>query len=472
MLVGGNKLKKYRFSFNLQYANDLRDAVNDRPKQSIDKTHSDKSVSKKSYWAWNRICAAMDRLEDAIIYFNDMKLGSDGNGRSAFDFYNFINNAYILIDCIKTIGRIFNMDEKLIDNIEKSSSVFGKVLGEQSTDGRYFEYIRSVCVVHPLGTNRQKEFLDGCMFHCCPFVTWNERFFHFGDNDADLIAHIYTSREDDYGKYIELFIPQFEEYITKWIDIIPEIIKAKNSYTDSEYERLKKEPVKTLADFSNDIVKYLVYLKTEYCKRFDYGNDYLFNEYIRVFTIKLSDKRNKKLLEKYKNAILYSLNFVRNELQNMSYEGYENSGIKYPDRGIETTLFDSLDYISTYESSFSKFSYELEKIYYLEPDHSDFGDKLYAQILLEGPKALINKFVNFTNTEPDEERIVLVNLARYLEALTRKSLLNRNIPNFKKYRTAKLSKEEYEELFVEEPLPELDENDLAEFKKIFEEYGV
>lgn len=184
--------------------------MNDRPKQSVDKIHSDKSVSKGSYWAWNRICAAMDRLEDAIIYFNNMELGSDGTGRSAFDFYNFINNAYILIDCIKTIGKIFNLDENLVENIEKSSSVFGKVLGEQSTDGRYFEYIRSVCVVHPLGTNRQKEFLDGCMFHCCPFVTWNGRFFHFGDNDADLVAHIYTSREDDFGKYIELWQAKVE----------------------------------------------------------------------------------------------------------------------------------------------------------------------------------------------------------------------------------------------------------------------
>ena len=62
--------------------------------------------------------------------------------------------------------------------------------------------------------------------------------------------------------------------------------------------------------------------KQEYCRRFDYGNDYIFDQFIRVFTVNLSDNRNAELLAKYQHAILYSLKFVRNELQNMSYEGY------------------------------------------------------------------------------------------------------------------------------------------------------
>ena len=51
----------------------------------------------------------------------------------------------------------------------------------------------------------------------------------------------------------------------------------------------------------------------------------------------MSDSRNKELLNKYRNAILYSLQFEKNALQAMSFDGYQNTGIKYPDRGIETS---------------------------------------------------------------------------------------------------------------------------------------
>jgi hypothetical protein len=74
-------------------------------------------------------------------------------------------------------------------------------------------------------------------------------------------------------------------------------------------------------------------------------------------------------------------------------------------------------------------------------------DRQLARRLLEEPKELINRYVHFTNTEPDIERIVLVQLALYLDALTRKTLLNKNIPNTLEYRMQVLSEKEYADLF-------------------------
>lgn len=462
-------METYKFHFNTQYAADLRDAVNDRPKQSIDNEHKEKQT-RGPYIAWNRTCAAMDRLEDTLSYLNSIELGKNKDTRSAFDFYDFINNAYIVIDCIKTIGRIFRIDNSLIEEIEKSSDVFGKRLSEKSTDQRYFEHIRALCSVHPLCTNRQEEFLSGSNFHCCPFVSWNSRLtWHSGD-DADLMALIYPS---DRGQtiYHGLHISQFEQYLVKWIDFIPKIIEAKNNYTDKEYEKLRQTPVKYLSDFKEDIVQYLMYLKEEQLKRFDYGYDYIFDDYVTFFTIKLSDARNNIILKKYQNAVLYSLAFLRNELQNMSYEGYENNGIKCPDRAIETTLFDSISNIYAYDSGFSEYGYNLGKIYYLSPSNTYHEyDKFYARNLLEEPKELINKYVYFTNKEPDEERFVLVRLALYLDALSTKSILNKNIPNTEDYRMQVLSDEQYEELFVEEEYDDESEDipkELLEFIKKF-----
>lgn len=464
-------METFRFRFNTQYAADLRDAVNDRPKQSIDNTHKEKQT-KGSYRAWNRTCAAMDRLEDTLYYLNTLELGKNKDFRSAFDFYDFINNAYIVIDCIKTIGKIFKVDNSLIENIETSTDVFGTRLSKESTDQKYFEYIRALCSVHPLCTNHQKEFLNGNQFHCCPFVTWERSLTWYDGEDADLAAFIYPSGK---GQTIfhGLYVSQFEQYLTKWIDFIPKIIEAKNTYTDKEYEKLRQEPVKDLSDFDNDVVQYLTYLKGEYCKRFDYGSDYLFDDYINFFTVELSDPDNNTALEKYKNAVIYSLGFLKNELQNMSFEGFENTGIKFPESWLETTLFDSLDNISTYDSSFSAYSYNLSKIYYLSTDYSYSGyDKMYARRLLEKPKELINQYVHFTNTEPDQERLVLVRLALYLDALTRKSLLNKNIPNTLDYRMQMLSEEQYAELLVEEENDNAQsENNLEDIFELIKKYG-
>lgn len=460
-------MEKYRFHFNVQYAADLRNAVNDRQKQSIDNVHKEKQI-KGDYYAWGQTCAAMDRLEDTLGYLNSIELGGRGCNRAAFDFYDFINNAYVVIECIKTIGHIFRVDNHLIESIEASSLVFGS---KESTDGRYFEYIRSLCAVHPLCTNHQNEFLNGRQFHCCPFVTWRDHPCCAGSSKADLTAIIYPSDRWDKPVHLGLYISQFEQYLEKWIDLIPQIIEAKNNYADGEYKRLRSEQIKTLSDYSNDAVQYLAYLKEEYCKRFDYGGDYLFDHFIRVFSVEVSDNRNTALLVKYRNAIIYSLQFERNALQNMSYDGYDNTGIKYPDRGIETTLFDSLDDPSTYESAFSPYSYNLEKLSYLEGDSYNYYDKIYARQLLEPLKELINQYVAFTNQESDEETIVLVNLALYLEALTRKSSLNRNIPNELKYRVNVLADDQYSSIFAEDASDESANDSTDILQRLIEQYG-
>lgn len=461
-------MKTFRFHFNTQYAADLREAINDRRKQSIDNEHIEKQIN-GSYCAWDRTCAAMDRLEDTLHYLNSIELGRNENSRSAFDFYDFINNAYIVIDCIKTIGNIFGIDSNLIVKIEDSTSVFGKRLSEESTDQKYFEYIRSLCSVHPLNTNRQKIFLNRGQFHCCPFVTWKRG---LKNNDADLTALIYTSTRGGSTLYHGMYVSQFEQYLIKWIDFIPKIIDAKNDYADKKYENLRSEPVKSLSEFEDNVVKYLSYLKSEYCRRFDYGNDYQFDIYANFFTVKLSDSRNKDALKKYQNAIIYSLGFMKNELQNMSCIGFENTGLKYPQKDIETTLFDELYCIPTYNSPFDEFSYSLGKIYYLEfgDNYSEY-DKIYARNLLKEPKKLINRYVYFTNSEPDIERAVLVKLALYLEAFTRKNLLNKNIPNTQEYRMQILSDEKYKSLFIEEKINEKPINTIEDLQALLKKYG-
>lgn len=87
----------HRFGFDVRKARELRLAINDREKFSVERETSgskEKGEPKKAYNAWHRLCATMTRLEDTLDYINKMELGKLGKGRAAFDFYEFINCAY------------------------------------------------------------------------------------------------------------------------------------------------------------------------------------------------------------------------------------------------------------------------------------------------------------------------------------------------------------------------------------------
>ena len=263
--VGGTRLNIIKFSFNDTKARELRAAINDREKFSIEREASgskEKKEPSKSYNAWNRLCATMTRLEDTIHHINNMELGKFGDGQAAFDFYEFINCSYVVIECIKVVVKIFDLDIDIIKGIEQSTEVFGTKYSETGKDGRFFEYIRSLCGVHPLCTSYQKEYLHGSEFHCCPYVAWTDRGYVSSKrrNGADLLAHVYTTTIGS-SVDIELYIRDFEKYLSKWIDCIPSVIEAKNKYVDDKYEVLRNEYVKDISFFGEDYIKYIEYLK-------------------------------------------------------------------------------------------------------------------------------------------------------------------------------------------------------------------
>ena len=90
-------------------------------------------------------------------------------------------------------------------------------------------------------------------------------------------------------------------------------------------------------------------------------------------------------------------------------------------------------------------NYNLGKLHYLE-GHGDFADRWLARSLLDEIKEVINRYVYFTNEEPDDETVILVRLAIYLDALECKCILNKSIPNDLQFRVKLLSESEYEEL--------------------------
>ena len=79
------KNKIFQINIDTSVLRRLRDKVNENQNISYNKQY-------KKYRAWDKICAIMDRLDDTVDYLNQLKLNTGKYRRSAFDFYDFMNN--------------------------------------------------------------------------------------------------------------------------------------------------------------------------------------------------------------------------------------------------------------------------------------------------------------------------------------------------------------------------------------------
>ena len=114
----------------------------------------EKAFEKKEYRgvpAWDCICTCVHRIRDGVAYLNKQELGRMECG-SAFDFINFINNASVVLDCIQMLADILGVD---LSEENSRSAIFNMVGDDgEGTDKDYYEFLRSLCAVHPAGTNR------------------------------------------------------------------------------------------------------------------------------------------------------------------------------------------------------------------------------------------------------------------------------------------------------------------------------
>ena len=241
----------------------------------------------KRYRAWHKICAIMDRLDDTVEYLNTLELNTGKYKRSAFDFFDFMNNASVVIDCVKELSKIFEVSDSEIKN---STNIFNKVGSDgNGTDEKYFEYLRSLCSVHPVETSRHKRYQDND-FECSPYVLWNNSLRLFND-DCDIYAVVYTSKDNESFKRVGIYIEQVFKYVEIRVNFIEKIIDYIDTYQKDMILKLKKQHIKNDTEF-NSYIEYLTNLDEEAKDR--YGDDhwYSFEYVIKLLKLKLSDSEN------------------------------------------------------------------------------------------------------------------------------------------------------------------------------------
>ncbi|MED1105015.1 hypothetical protein [Bacillus paramycoides] len=423
----------YQINLDINVLEALRNKVNEQRNITI-------TTKDSKHRAWDKICAIMDRLDDTVDYLNELKLNTGKYQRSAFDFFEFINNAAVVVDCIQELAKIFHVPD---EEIKDSTAIFDE-LGKdgKGTDKKYFEYLRSLCSVHPVGTDRHKRYQDST-FECSPFVTWNNRGMGF-HNGSELSAIVYTSKDGDFPKTVHIYISQIFEYVESRLGFVEKITDAIDQYQKEVISDFKKSSIKKENEFDN-YIDYLKNLDKELNDRFRSEVYYSFDYIIKLFGLKLSNPENQKKMDLYLNALKYAIEFEHNRIQNMSYDGYENNGLLHSEKNIETSLYFELYSPTSKSEERRKYRYNLEKVEYLSYDSGE-ENKEWAYKQLKGALIFLEKYVSFQGAKGDFEHYALVHLALYLDCLENKCIINKNIPNELKYRNRLLQVDEMNEL--------------------------
>lgn len=431
-------MKKFNIHFKTDKVTELWITLSDKGFLCFDKVtnvrvrlkqkRNGKSIWSMPFKSRARLDCALNRMEDTLEYMNTIQLGSTVGKRSAFDFYDFVNCEMVVIDCIESIAKIFDMGSEL-KSLKQEKNIFN----EAGTDVEFVKYIRSLASVHPLNTAWHTEFNGYENFHCSPRAYWDCSLV----DDRDLTVAIYdsASSNDEY-KFIGIKISDFVDYLNKWINFIDKILVVIKQYETDRMEQYRKIQMKSVSDFSS-YPAYIAYLKSEYVERGQNMQIDCFKDYIRVFSISVSNPINLPKVELYRNAIKLSLQFLHQRLQNMEYGRERSTGIRYDEPTNYTELFIELHWPQNFLSNEHNIGYCIEKLV----DESDFYRDRMEEI-----KGWVNQYVLFKNTESYDETFILVMTASYLDSLKKQNVLNMNIPNETMYRETILSREEYSKL--------------------------
>ena len=208
MRVIDNKI--YEIEIYNDYYKRIRNAVIEKDNIAINIKNL-----KQNLYCWDIICTCMDRLEDTVEYLDGFQLRFNQYRRSAFDFYELLNNIYVVINCIEELSNIYCLDKKSIESIKNESIFFKDYYDTGGTDYGFFKYIRSLCSVHPIKTNnvrQHKVYLRNANIHSCPYVIWNDKYKHI-ENDGEISVRIYNSKKGVFCDTINLKIELFERFL-------------------------------------------------------------------------------------------------------------------------------------------------------------------------------------------------------------------------------------------------------------------
>lgn len=383
---------------------------------------AEKKINKK-FPARNRILCALEQIENVLEYLNTYELQPEHNHRNAFGFIEFLNCEYVVVHSIDSLAKTFDVSTK---DIVGRRDCFSDFAYGDGNDKEVFEYIRSLCAVHPTDTSMHPTVHKAGEFDCCSRIVWDSISCM---DQRDLTAVVYPSEEEGEAEYIGIQVEPFVLYLNKWIALMDDIAEHINLFVEKEKERLRDESILKVEDFA-DYTEYIDNLHKEYRRRVGEEQEYLFDEYKLAFQIQFENEETEKKKECYKAALKYMFDFLHKRMQEMDDKQY--TGIKDLPETHTDHLFYELHQPIEGRSGFSNERSAFSYVYNLNSSHP--YDVRHAREVLGVLKPLVNEYVEFHNTEPQEETDLLLQIATYFDALKQDGYINKSIPDTIEFR--------------------------------------
>ncbi len=412
----------FKICLNPDIAIHFRNTINEYINFSMN--HKYKHKNKKIDNSWNTICSIMDRIDDLVYYLNK-KVLNDGTWKScAFDFFEFIEQAGVLISCIDDAFAIYNVKYQSHNVIFKSMRLNPKVPIKKNKcelDDSYFMYIRSLSSVHPSDTSHHKEFQEAD-FEVSPYVMWNGGALALNNKNVDLVLVSYNNETSDFIINKGVIISEIFNYIKYKYYSLNYLSKKISLYYKRIISDFRLSKIKKVSSFK-DYILYLKQLKDESSKR-NPDMEYEIQEIIDIFSLELTNKKNEIKFMKYKNSLKYAMQSFHRQLQNMDF-----NCISPFDRLIGDLLLGEI-YLKD-----ANYRYPLGKIIYLKESNGEkkFGLGMY--------RCLLNVFERYVEVSEEDlsklsyyELYVLSQIALYFHALEYDNNISKLIPNQIEYR--------------------------------------
>lgn len=417
----------YKIYLNDDVIRSFRNMINDYIDFSLAKKY------KNNDNAWNSICALMDRIEDIVIYLNEKELNTGKWNRCAFDFFEFIEQAGVLIECIDELYKIYDIKANKAKTIFKHKEINDKYLSKLKEENKiakvgdlnYFGYIRSLSSVHPGKTDRHKEF-QFANFEVSPYVVWNGGIYALDTRcNGEIILVTYNNETDQMLINKSIYIKEIFNFIKYKYYSINNLTKYVKKYYLNEIKTLRDNPIRKRNDLKNNL-EYLNNLVNESKKRCHNITDEI-QEVIDIFNQQITREENINKYNKYCNALLYSMKGIHRQLQNMDFKC---------ESPIDNLLFKLLvGEIYLKNNAKMNYSYPLQKILDLKLES---GDKEFALIQYKTLLPFFNKYIKVTEEDlyqlSYEELYVLSQIAIYLHELEYNDIVNFCIPNDEEFR--------------------------------------
>lgn len=413
--------KVFQIKLNDDLIEYFNEVVSEHDYLSLRKTFEGKKYNGIN--AWDCICSCMDRIRFTVRYLNDITLEMLNQYGNAFNFMDFMNNSAVVIDAVDMLADIFAVS--LAEEDAECRIFRQRGDDNKGTDKRYFQFLRSLCVVHPVDTSRHKRYQQDQDFLTCPYIRWNSGLLAAMLNDAaDLHAKVYDNLPNSIGNYIPIYMSQIFEYVKYRYGLITKVAGGIRKYHASYIEELRNKAVPGRAETESE-QDYLMRLKTEHIERLGGGFDYIYDYVISILDFNPTNPDNNGAVDRYKNAWRRAIDFELNALRNVSYEGFENCGVYSDSEG--DALIDQLYYCHCDCPSLRGFSYELSKLHYLDGTYGP-QDAAWGRAMLRELVPVLSEYVSFEGKLTDWELYVLSNIALYELALDNPSVLNDSIP--------------------------------------------